>query len=48
MFLLCEHDIFWAFLIMSSVISILAFSISEVLAPISNGPEELSNCESGI
>ena len=40
MFLLYEYDIFWAFLIISSVILILAFFISEVLAPISKGPGE--------
>uniref|UniRef100_A0A3B4BF22 NADH dehydrogenase [ubiquinone] iron-sulfur protein 7, mitochondrial n=1 Tax=Periophthalmus magnuspinnatus TaxID=409849 RepID=A0A3B4BF22_9GOBI len=42
MFLLYEYDIFWAFLIISSVIPILAFLISGVLAPISKGPEKLS------
>nr|YP_010848171.1 NADH-plastoquinone oxidoreductase subunit 3 [Kopsia arborea]YP_010848341.1 NADH-plastoquinone oxidoreductase subunit 3 [Kopsia hainanensis]AWI71438.1 NADH dehydrogenase subunit 3 [Kopsia rosea]WEV92821.1 NADH-plastoquinone oxidoreductase subunit 3 [Kopsia arborea]WEV92991.1 NADH-plastoquinone oxidoreductase subunit 3 [Kopsia hainanensis] len=48
MFLLYEYDIFWAFLIISSLIPILAFLISEVLAPISKGPEKLSSYESGI
>jgi len=48
MFLLHEYDIFWAFLIISSVIPILAFFISGVLAPISEGPEKLSSYESGI
>lgn len=48
MFLLYEYDIFWAFLIISSVIPILAFFISGVLAPISKGPEKLSSYESGI
>ncbi|KAG9438661.1 hypothetical protein H6P81_021381 [Aristolochia fimbriata] len=47
MFLLHEYDIFWAFLIISSVIPILAFLISGVLAPISEGPEKLSSYESG-
>ena len=48
MFLLHEYDIFWAFLIISSVIPILAFLISGILAPISKGPEKLSSYESGI
>nr|YP_009529956.1 NADH-plastoquinone oxidoreductase subunit 3 [Parasponia rugosa]ASR92849.1 NADH-plastoquinone oxidoreductase subunit 3 [Parasponia andersonii]ASR92928.1 NADH-plastoquinone oxidoreductase subunit 3 [Parasponia rigida]ASR93004.1 NADH-plastoquinone oxidoreductase subunit 3 [Parasponia rugosa]AXX77235.1 NADH-plastoquinone oxidoreductase subunit 3 [Parasponia rugosa] len=48
MFLLYEYDIFWAFLLISSVIPILAFLISGVLAPISKGPEKLSSYESGI
>nr|YP_010876953.1 NADH dehydrogenase subunit 3 [Hechtia colossa]WHE18749.1 NADH dehydrogenase subunit 3 [Hechtia colossa] len=50
MFLLHEYDILWAFLIISSVISILAFVISGVLAPVSvsEGPEKLSSYESGI
>ncbi|KAJ0015135.1 hypothetical protein Pint_20964 [Pistacia integerrima] len=46
MFLLYKYDIFWAFLIISSVIPILAFLISAVLAPISKGPEKLSTYES--
>ncbi|KAK4362680.1 hypothetical protein RND71_017921 [Anisodus tanguticus] len=40
--------IFWAFLIISILVPILAFFISGVLAPISNGPEKLSTYESGI
>nr|YP_010119739.1 NADH-plastoquinone oxidoreductase subunit 3 [Hemsleya zhejiangensis]YP_010950783.1 NADH-plastoquinone oxidoreductase subunit 3 [Hemsleya amabilis]QRC26906.1 NADH-plastoquinone oxidoreductase subunit 3 [Hemsleya zhejiangensis]WMI39406.1 NADH-plastoquinone oxidoreductase subunit 3 [Hemsleya amabilis] len=48
MFLLYEYDIFWVFLIISSVIPILAFFISGVLAPLSNEPEKLSSYESGI
>nr|YP_010505861.1 NADH-plastoquinone oxidoreductase subunit 3 [Chrysosplenium forrestii]UXE34663.1 NADH-plastoquinone oxidoreductase subunit 3 [Chrysosplenium forrestii] len=48
MFLLYEYDIFWVFLIISSLIPILAFRISGVLAPISKGPEKLSSYESGI
>nr|YP_009443067.1 NADH-plastoquinone oxidoreductase subunit 3 [Garcinia mangostana]APS85681.1 NADH-plastoquinone oxidoreductase subunit 3 [Garcinia mangostana] len=48
MFLIYEYDIFWAFLIISSVIPILAFLISRVLSPISKGPEKLSSYESGI
>nr|YP_010483496.1 NADH dehydrogenase subunit 3 [Corydalis sheareri]UVV35606.1 NADH dehydrogenase subunit 3 [Corydalis sheareri] len=48
MFLLHEYDIFWAFLIISSGIPILAFRISRVLAPTREGPEKLSSYESGI
>nr|QKV45897.1 NADH-plastoquinone oxidoreductase subunit 3 [Saniculiphyllum guangxiense] len=48
MFLLYEYDIFWAFLIISSLIPILALRISGVLAPISKGSEKLSSYESGI
>nr|YP_010440438.1 NADH-plastoquinone oxidoreductase subunit 3 [Clematis crispa]YP_010440894.1 NADH-plastoquinone oxidoreductase subunit 3 [Clematis glaucophylla]YP_010441887.1 NADH-plastoquinone oxidoreductase subunit 3 [Clematis pubescens]YP_010442160.1 NADH-plastoquinone oxidoreductase subunit 3 [Clematis reticulata]UTD45842.1 NADH-plastoquinone oxidoreductase subunit 3 [Clematis crispa]UTD46298.1 NADH-plastoquinone oxidoreductase subunit 3 [Clematis glaucophylla]UTD47746.1 NADH-plastoquinone oxidoreducta len=48
MFLLHEYDIFWAFLIISSLIPILAFLISGVLAPINEGPEKLCSYESGI
>ncbi|CAN6482980.1 unnamed protein product [Victoria cruziana] len=48
MFLLYKYDILWAFLMISSVIPILAFIISGVLAPISEGPEKLSSYESGI
>ena len=48
MFLLYEYDIFWAFLIISSFIPILAFLISGILSPISKGPEKLSSYESGI
>nr|ARC99829.1 NADH-plastoquinone oxidoreductase subunit 3 [Petrophytum caespitosum] len=45
MFLLYEYDFFWAFLIVSSVIPILAFLISGVFAPIS---KKLLSYESGI
>nr|YP_009353241.1 NADH-plastoquinone oxidoreductase subunit 3 [Passiflora edulis]YP_009483932.1 NADH-plastoquinone oxidoreductase subunit 3 [Passiflora cincinnata]YP_009501104.1 NADH-plastoquinone oxidoreductase subunit 3 [Passiflora laurifolia]YP_009501181.1 NADH-plastoquinone oxidoreductase subunit 3 [Passiflora ligularis]YP_009501492.1 NADH-plastoquinone oxidoreductase subunit 3 [Passiflora quadrangularis]YP_009501569.1 NADH-plastoquinone oxidoreductase subunit 3 [Passiflora serratodigitata]YP_009501646. len=48
MFLLYEYDVFWAFLIISSFIPILAFLISSLLSPISKGPEKLSGYESGI
>ena len=48
MFLLYEYDIFWSFLIISSLIPILAFFFSGVLAPIRKGPEKLSSYESGI
>nr|YP_009733845.1 NADH dehydrogenase subunit 3 [Wikstroemia indica]QHV35468.1 NADH dehydrogenase subunit 3 [Wikstroemia indica] len=37
MFLLYEYDSFWAFLIISSAIPILAFLISGVLGPIRKG-----------
>nr|YP_009442516.1 NAD(P)H-quinone oxidoreductase chain 3 [Codonopsis minima]ATO90195.1 NAD(P)H-quinone oxidoreductase chain 3 [Codonopsis minima] len=48
MLLLYEYDIFWAFLIISSLIPILTFFLSEVLAPSRKGPEKLSSYESGI
>ena len=48
MFLLYKYDIFWVFLIISSVIPILALLISGVLAPIRKGPKKLSSYESGI
>ncbi|KAF7061045.1 hypothetical protein CFC21_067776 [Triticum aestivum] len=48
MFLLHEYDIFWTFLIITRFIPILAFSISGLLAPVSEGPEKLSGYESGI
>nr|YP_010473682.1 NADH-plastoquinone oxidoreductase subunit 3 [Eriocaulon sp. LE23]UVH67470.1 NADH-plastoquinone oxidoreductase subunit 3 [Eriocaulon sp. LE23] len=48
MFLLHKYDIFWAFLIISSVIPIFAFFISGWISPISEGPEKLSSYESGI
>ncbi|KAK7231569.1 hypothetical protein RIF29_48247 [Crotalaria pallida] len=48
MVLLYEYDIFWAFLIISILIPILAFLISGILAPINKGPEKLSSYESGI
>jgi len=48
MFLLYEYDIFWAFLIILSLIPILAFLIFGILAPISKGLEKLSSYESGI
>nr|YP_009233265.1 NADH dehydrogenase subunit 3 [Zizania latifolia]AIZ76903.1 NADH-plastoquinone oxidoreductase subunit 3 [Zizania latifolia]AMB27145.1 NADH dehydrogenase subunit 3 [Zizania latifolia]UVI16773.1 NADH-plastoquinone oxidoreductase subunit 3 [Zizania latifolia]UVI16859.1 NADH-plastoquinone oxidoreductase subunit 3 [Zizania latifolia]UVI16945.1 NADH-plastoquinone oxidoreductase subunit 3 [Zizania latifolia] len=48
MFLLHEYDIFWAFLIIASLIPILAFWISALLAPVREGPEKLSSYESGI
>nr|YP_010046301.1 NADH dehydrogenase subunit 3 [Acanthus ilicifolius]QJW33653.1 NADH dehydrogenase subunit 3 [Acanthus ebracteatus]QPG86506.1 NADH dehydrogenase subunit 3 [Acanthus ilicifolius]QYB20536.1 NADH-plastoquinone oxidoreductase subunit 3 [Acanthus ilicifolius] len=48
MFLLYEYDIFWAFLLISSLIPVFAFFISGVLAPIKKGPEKLSTYESGI
>ncbi|KAL5642500.1 hypothetical protein ACJX0J_000788 [Zea mays] len=48
MFLLHEYDIFWTFLIIESLIPILVFWISGLLAPVSEGPEKLSSYESGI
>nr|YP_010986768.1 NADH dehydrogenase subunit C [Pinguicula vulgaris]WOL38159.1 NADH dehydrogenase subunit C [Pinguicula vulgaris] len=48
MFLLYEYNIFGAFLLISSLIPILAFLISGILAPSRKGPEKLSSYESGI
>lgn len=48
MFLLHEYDILWTFLIISSLVPILAFFISGLLAPVREGPEKLSSYESGI
>ena len=48
MVLLYEYDLFWSFLIISSVIPSLAFLISGVLAPLNKRPEKLSSYESGI
>ncbi|KAL2933692.1 NAD(P)H-quinone oxidoreductase subunit 3 chloroplastic [Bienertia sinuspersici] len=48
MFLLYEYDIYRKFLIISSVIPILAFLLSGILAPSSKGPMKLSSYKSGI
>ncbi|KAL5642133.1 hypothetical protein ACJX0J_005203 [Zea mays] len=48
MFLLHEYDIFWTFLIIASLIPILVFWISGLLAPVSEGPEKLSSYEFGF
>ena len=48
MFLLHEYDILWAFLIISTLLPILAFLISALLTPVREGPEKLSTYESGI
>nr|QBE88752.1 NADH-plastoquinone oxidoreductase subunit 3 [Hypertelis spergulacea] len=48
MFLLYEYEIFWSFVIIASLIPILAFFLSGILAPIRKGPEKLSSYESGI
>nr|UDZ59715.1 NADH-plastoquinone oxidoreductase subunit 3 [Helanthium tenellum]UDZ59716.1 NADH-plastoquinone oxidoreductase subunit 3 [Helanthium bolivianum] len=48
MFLLHEYDIFWTFLIIASLIPILAFVISRIFGPISEGTEKFSSYESGI
>ncbi|KAL4199176.1 hypothetical protein AMTRI_Chr03g143580 [Amborella trichopoda] len=48
MFLLHKYDIFWAFLMITSVIPILVFRIYGVVAHISQGPEKVSSYESGI
>nr|YP_004891547.1 NADH-plastoquinone oxidoreductase subunit 3 [Taiwania cryptomerioides]YP_008082464.1 NADH-plastoquinone oxidoreductase subunit 3 [Taiwania flousiana]AGL11310.1 NADH-plastoquinone oxidoreductase subunit 3 [Taiwania flousiana]AVR43515.1 NADH-plastoquinone oxidoreductase subunit 3 [Taiwania cryptomerioides]QJE37033.1 NADH-plastoquinone oxidoreductase subunit 3 [Taiwania flousiana]QJE37116.1 NADH-plastoquinone oxidoreductase subunit 3 [Taiwania flousiana]BAK86881.1 NADH-plastoquinone oxidoredu len=48
MFLFSEYDTFWIYLSISSLIPILAFSISRSLTPISKGPEKATSYESGI
>nr|YP_010192306.1 NADH-plastoquinone oxidoreductase subunit 3 [Athrotaxis cupressoides]QYB20986.1 NADH-plastoquinone oxidoreductase subunit 3 [Athrotaxis laxifolia]QZN07968.1 NADH-plastoquinone oxidoreductase subunit 3 [Athrotaxis cupressoides]BBN66379.1 NADH-plastoquinone oxidoreductase subunit 3 [Athrotaxis laxifolia] len=48
MLLFSEYDTFWIYLSISSLIPILAFSISRSLAPISQGPEKATSYESGI
>lgn len=51
MFLLTKYNSFFIFLLIASSIPILTFSISKILAPISNndqGPEKLTSYESGI
>ncbi|MDF3675355.1 hypothetical protein [Enterobacter hormaechei] len=48
MFLFSEYDTFWIYLSISSLIPILAFSISRSLAPINKGPEKATSYESGI
>nr|YP_010188776.1 NdhC [Funaria hygrometrica]QZJ47579.1 NdhC [Funaria hygrometrica] len=49
MFLLPKYNSFFIFLLLASVIPILAFSISKFLAPNNTqGPEKLTSYESGI
>nr|QYB21249.1 NADH-plastoquinone oxidoreductase subunit 3 [Diselma archeri]BBN66478.1 NADH-plastoquinone oxidoreductase subunit 3 [Diselma archeri] len=49
MFLFSEYDTLWIYLFISSLIPILAFSISKSLAPpISKRPEKFTSYESGI
>nr|QUG10317.1 NADH dehydrogenase subunit 3 [Hymenophyllum barbatum] len=49
MFLLPKYDSFWIFLLISSLVPYLAFSISRFVAPFNNeGPETLTSYESGI
>nr|QYB22605.1 NADH-plastoquinone oxidoreductase subunit 3 [Prumnopitys amara] len=48
MFLFSEYEPFWVFLLISSFIPIMAFSISRALAPMSEGPEKPTSYESGI
>lgn len=43
-----NYNVFWAFQIISSVISILTFLIFGVLVPICKGSEKLSSYKSGI
>nr|QYB22275.1 NADH-plastoquinone oxidoreductase subunit 3 [Prumnopitys andina]BBF91208.1 NADH-plastoquinone oxidoreductase subunit 3 [Prumnopitys andina] len=48
MFLFSEYEPFWVFLLISSFIPIMAFSISRALAPMNEGPEKPTSYESGI
>nr|YP_009691194.1 NADH-plastoquinone oxidoreductase subunit 3 [Davallia solida var. fejeensis]QEG57974.1 NADH-plastoquinone oxidoreductase subunit 3 [Davallia solida var. fejeensis] len=48
MFSLHQYDSFWIFLSVSISIPYLAFSISGFVAPNREGPEKLTNYESGI
>nr|YP_010933197.1 subunit 3 of NADH-plastoquinone oxidoreductase [Nitella hyalina]APP89463.1 subunit 3 of NADH-plastoquinone oxidoreductase [Nitella hyalina]WKT08467.1 subunit 3 of NADH-plastoquinone oxidoreductase [Nitella hyalina] len=43
-----EYDSLWIFLIIASLIPILAFKISEILACVRYGPEKITSYESGI
>nr|QXM16691.1 NADH-plastoquinone oxidoreductase subunit 3 [Libocedrus chevalieri]QYB21742.1 NADH-plastoquinone oxidoreductase subunit 3 [Libocedrus plumosa]QYB22152.1 NADH-plastoquinone oxidoreductase subunit 3 [Pilgerodendron uviferum]BBN66644.1 NADH-plastoquinone oxidoreductase subunit 3 [Libocedrus plumosa]BBN66808.1 NADH-plastoquinone oxidoreductase subunit 3 [Pilgerodendron uviferum] len=48
MFLFSEYDTLWIYLSISSLIPILAFSISRNIAPKSKGTEKFTSYESGI
>nr|BAG50115.1 NADH dehydrogenase ND3 subunit [Takakia lepidozioides]BAG50131.1 NADH dehydrogenase ND3 subunit [Takakia lepidozioides] len=48
MFLLPKNDSLWIFLLITSLIPITAFSISKIIAPVSEGPEKFTSYESGI
>nr|YP_009863059.1 NADH dehydrogenase ND3 subunit [Anthoceros agrestis]QKD76515.1 NADH dehydrogenase ND3 subunit [Anthoceros agrestis] len=48
MFLVSKYNYFWIFLLIASLIPIIAFSISRVIAPISKGPEKFTSYECGI
>nr|AXZ97103.1 NADH dehydrogenase subunit 3 [Callistopteris apiifolia] len=48
MFLLPKYDSSWIFLLLSSLVPFLAFSISRIVAPIHEGPERFTSYESGI
>nr|BEI32562.1 NADH dehydrogenase subunit C [Weissia exserta] len=49
MFLLPKYNSFFIFLLIASLIPILTFSISKIIAPINRkGPEKLTSYESGI
>ena len=49
MFLLAKYNSFFIFLLITSFIPILTFSISKILAPLNNnGPEKFTSYESGI
>lgn len=48
MFLVSKYNYFWMFLLIASLIPIIAFSISKIIAPVSKGPEKFTSYESGI
>nr|AHZ58067.1 NADH dehydrogenase subunit 3 [Tmesipteris elongata] len=48
MFLLPKYQTFWIFLMISSLIPVLALFISRLLAPVGKGPEKMTSYESGI
>nr|AND49400.1 subunit 3 of NADH-plastoquinone oxidoreductase [Sphagnum portoricense] len=45
---LSKYDSFFLFLLITSFIPIIAFSISKIVAPVNKRPEKLTSYESGI
>nr|QXT44801.1 NADH-plastoquinone oxidoreductase subunit 3 [Nitellopsis obtusa] len=43
-----EYDYLWFFLVIASIVPLLAFTISEMLALVNYGPEKLTTYESGM
>lgn len=43
-----EYDSFWAFLLIASMVPVLAIGVSRLLAPTSGSPERQTSYESGI